>query len=111
MTADLSIFAGNIALKMCEGLAVFIKALAQSGQLDEKELAGLMAFAGVVKGRFNYEVFGGAPLLGVKGVSIICHGRSSALAFEYAVKVAEKQVRRDLPSILDSALDTGAASS
>jgi len=104
-------FAGNIALKMCEGLAVFIKTLARSGQLGEQELAGLMAFAGVVKGRFNYEVYGGAPLLGVKGVSIICHGRSSSLAFEHAVKVAAKQVSCDLPSILDNALDTGAASS
>ncbi|MEZ4388319.1 MAG: phosphate acyltransferase PlsX [Candidatus Krumholzibacteriia bacterium] len=99
-------FTGNIALKMCEGLATFLKTLAASGQLSGDQLAGLMAFAGVVKGRFNYEVYGGAPLLGVRGISIICHGRSSALAFEHAVKVADRQVRCDLPGLIDQALDT-----
>ncbi len=98
-------FTGNIALKMCEGLASFLKALAGSGQLNGEELAGLMAFAGVVKGRFNYEVYGGAPLLGVRGTSIICHGRSSSLAFEYAVKMADRQVRCDLPGLIDQALN------
>lgn len=97
-------FTGNICLKMCEGLATFVKTLAGSGQLTGDELAGLMAFGAVVKGRFNYEVYGGAPLLGVRGTSIICHGRSSALAFEYAVKMAERQVRCDLPGLIDQAL-------
>lgn len=97
-------FTGNIALKMCEGLATFIKALAGSGQLDAEELAGLMAFANVVKRRFNYEVYGGAPLLGVRGTSIICHGRSSTLAFEHAVAVADRQVRCGLPGLIDKAL-------
>jgi len=97
-------YTGNICLKMCEGLATFVKTLAGSGQLSGDELAGLMAFGGVVKGRFNYEVYGGAPLLGVRGTSIICHGRSSALAFEHAVKIAERQVRCDLPGLIDRAL-------
>lgn len=97
-------FTGNIALKMCEGLATFLKALGQSGQLTPEELQGLGAFAGVVKKRFNYEVYGGAPLLGVDGVSIICHGRSSALAFEYAVRQADRQVRCDLKGIIADVL-------
>lgn len=97
-------FTGNIALKMCEGLAQFLKALAESGQLQPDELAGLGAFSGVIKRRFNYERYGGAPLLGVNGVSIICHGRSSSLAFEHAVKIADRQVRRQLPRLIDQAL-------
>jgi glycerol-3-phosphate acyltransferase PlsX len=101
-------FTGNIALKMIEGLAQFVKALAASGQLDESELAGLQAFGGVIKRRFNYEVYGGAPLLGVRGVSIICHGRSTPLAFTHAVKVAERQVRVNLPTLIEEALGHGA---
>jgi glycerol-3-phosphate acyltransferase PlsX len=97
-------FAGNIVLKMCEGLAVFIKALAGSGRLQPDEVAGLGAFGAIIKRRFNYEIYGGAPLLGVDGVSIIGHGRSSAVAFEHAVKVADLQVRRDLPRLIDRAL-------
>jgi phosphate acyltransferase len=99
-------YTGNIALKMCEGLAVFLKELAGSGQLEPAEMAGLGAFAEVVKRRFNYEVYGGAPLLGVRGVSIICHGRSSEVAFEHAVRQAERQVRCDLPAVIAAAIST-----
>ncbi len=97
-------FTGNITLKLVEGLAQFVKALAASGQLSDPEMAGLMGFAGVIKRRFNYEVYGGAPLLGVRGVSIICHGRSTPLAFSYAVKVAGRQVRVSLPDLIERAL-------
>ena len=97
-------FTGNITLKLIEGLAQFVKALAASGQLTESELGGLGAFAGVIKNRFNYEVYGGAPLLGVNGVSIICHGRSTPRAFTYAVKVAERQVRVGLSDLIERAL-------
>ncbi len=97
-------FTGNIALKLIEGLAQFLRALAGSGQLSEQELAGLMGFAGVVKNRFNYEVYGGAPLLGVDGVSIIGHGRSSSLAFTHAVKIAHRQASVGLPDLIERAL-------
>jgi glycerol-3-phosphate acyltransferase PlsX len=101
-------FTGNIALKFIEGIAQFVKALAGSGQLSAEELAGIGAFGGVIKRRFNYEVYGGAPLLGVRGVSIICHGRSTKLAFTHAVRVADQQVRVSLPDLIQRALDAGA---
>ena len=40
------------------------------------------------KKRVDYSEYGGAPLLGVKGVSIICHGRSNANAIKNAIRVA-----------------------
>ena len=40
------------------------------------------------KKRVDYSEFGGAPLLGVKGVCIICHGRSNANAIKNAIRVA-----------------------
>jgi len=97
-------FTGNIALKLVEGLAQFLKALAGSGQLEPAELAGLGAFSAAIKRRFTYEVYGGAPLLGVNGVSIICHGRSTPLAFSHAVRIAARQVQCRLPEVIVQAL-------
>jgi len=97
-------FTGNIALKMCEGVAQFLKELARSGGLAAAELAGLAAFGSVVKRRFNYETYGGAPLLGVDGVAIICHGRSTQLAFTQAVKEAVRQVACGLPALIGRTL-------
>lgn len=45
-----------------------------------------------IKQRFDYAEYGGAPLLGVNGVSIIAHGRSDARAIANAVRVAKKMV-------------------
>ena len=42
------------------------------------------------KKRVDYSEFGGAPLLGVKGVCIICHGRSNANAIKNAIRVASE---------------------
>ena len=46
--------------------------------------------------KINYEEFGGALLLGVKGITVICHGRSTAYAIKNAVKVAYKAVEADV---------------
>ncbi|MDD5719338.1 MAG: phosphate acyltransferase PlsX [Candidatus Krumholzibacteria bacterium] len=97
-------FTGNIVLKFVEGVAQFLNALARSGRLEPQELEGLKAFSVAIKRRFNYEIYGGAPLLGVAGVSIICHGRSSALAFTHAIRVADQQVRCRLPDLIAGAL-------
>ena len=40
------------------------------------------------KKRLDYSEYGGAPLLGVRGVCIICHGRSNANAIKNAIRVA-----------------------
>ena len=42
--------------------------------------------------RINYEEFGGALLLGVKGITVISHGRSTAYAIRNAVRVAKEAV-------------------
>lgn len=53
---------------------------------------------------FNYEEYGGVPLLGVNGVSVICHGKSTALAIKNALRVAcdmkEKEVNLHIMSRL-----------
>jgi glycerol-3-phosphate acyltransferase PlsX len=85
-------FTGNVALKVSEGLVDVIKHLLQeslkaslSGKIGY--LLSRSAFVNFKK-RVDYSEFGGAPLLGVKGCTIICHGRSNANAIKNAVRVA-----------------------
>ena len=86
-------FVGNVALKLSEGLAtslsrVLKRELLNSGFLPKLGTmlakSALKRFAKVV----DYAEYGGAPLLGLKGISIVCHGRSNAKAICSATKMA-----------------------
>ena len=75
-------FTGNVILKFYEGLApILIGMAAQAAGADPKELMKGLA-------HLDYSNYGGAPLLGVRGVSIIAHGSSSPRAIKNAVIVA-----------------------
>ncbi|HMU30792.1 MAG TPA: phosphate acyltransferase PlsX [Nitrospira sp.] len=86
-------FIGNVALKISEGVADVIKKLLM------KELSGSwlgrLAYPLIAKPLLNlkrkidYAEFGGAPLLGVNGTTMICHGRSSAKAIKNAIRRAK----------------------
>jgi glycerol-3-phosphate acyltransferase PlsX len=85
-------FIGNVALKISEGIVDTVSSLlkeALSSSLSSKMgyLLSRKAF-GRMKKRLDYSEYGGAPLLGVKGVSIICHGGSNANAIKNAIRVA-----------------------
>jgi glycerol-3-phosphate acyltransferase PlsX len=85
-------FIGNVALKISEGLVDTVSRLlkeALSSSLSSKMgyLLSRKAF-GRMKKRLDYSEYGGAPLLGVKGVCIICHGGSNANAIKNAIRVA-----------------------
>ena len=85
-------FVGNVALKVSEGLVEMIsKMLKESLTATVTRQIGAFlsrsAFADFKK-RVDYSEIGGAPLLGVKGVCIICHGRSDANAIKNAVRIA-----------------------
>jgi glycerol-3-phosphate acyltransferase PlsX len=93
-------FTGNVALKSSEGLAEFILALLRQ-ELGAKlwtriPLAMLAPTLKRLKRRVDYAEYGGAPLLGVDGVCIICHGRSNAKAISNAVRAAVEAVSRDV---------------
>jgi phosphate acyltransferase len=85
-------FVGNIALKICEGLAFQIFGLLRKS--IDSSLASQVGFLfsrGVLKGlkkKIDYAESGGAPLLGVRGVCVIAHGRSNANAVKNAIRVA-----------------------
>jgi glycerol-3-phosphate acyltransferase PlsX len=85
-------FVGNVALKTMEGMA---SALGQflKHEIEKSAMAKLgVLFAGgairKVKKRMDYTEYGGAPLLGVKGGVVICHGASDAKAMKNAIRSA-----------------------
>lgn len=85
-------FIGNVALKVSEGLVDMIyQMLRESLEATITRKIGYVlartAFQDFKK-RVDYSEYGGAPLLGVKGVCIITHGRSNANAIKNAIRVA-----------------------
>jgi glycerol-3-phosphate acyltransferase PlsX len=91
-------FTGNNTLKLVEGIARFLVALSRRPDLSDEERAAFRPVLGYLQREFSYEATGGAMLLGVAGISIIAHGRSSALAITNAVRVAAEQISADLPA-------------
>jgi glycerol-3-phosphate acyltransferase PlsX len=85
-------FVGNVILKFYESVAHLFVNLVQERAPDvlgRPEIKELFRF-------LDYSEYGGAPLLGVKGVSIICHGSSTANAIKNAIRVAVQSVEVDL---------------
>ncbi len=91
-------FTGNVVLKLSEGVFEFVMNQVNQdviGVLDVERDKAMMAMKGLL-GRFHYSAFGGAPLLGIDGVCIICHGSSKDRAIANALGVAAKDVRVQL---------------
>ena len=85
-------FSGNIVLKLAEGMAegLFQMIIAE---LQENAPDLLVQFQPVMKTllkKHDWQEYGGAPLLGVGGYSLICHGRSKAKAIKNAIRVGKQ---------------------
>jgi glycerol-3-phosphate acyltransferase PlsX len=88
-------FIGNVALKITEGVAealkkMLIKEIAAGSFLHRLGYALMRPAFGRFKRRMDYAEFGGACLLGVNGICIISHGRSSGRAIKNAIRVAKE---------------------
>jgi len=85
-------FVGNVALKVSEGLVDLFKQLLHESleATITRKMGYLLSRAAFTdfKKRVDYSEYGGAPLLGVKGGCIICHGRSNGNAIKNAIRVA-----------------------
>ncbi|HID38293.1 MAG TPA: phosphate--acyl-ACP acyltransferase, partial [Calditrichaeota bacterium] len=57
-----------------------------------------------LKRNYDYEEYGGVPLLGVDGISIICHGSSTAKAIKNALKVAQYMESKNVNKIIEQKL-------
>jgi phosphate acyltransferase len=101
-------FIGNVALKVSEGLVdLFKQMLHESLEATITRKMGYLlsrtAFTDFKK-RMDYSEYGGAPLLGVKGVCIICHGRSNANAMKNAIRVAAEFSRENINERIEDEL-------
>ncbi|MDL2313967.1 phosphate acyltransferase PlsX [Desulfovibrio sp. OttesenSCG-928-C14] len=101
-------FVGNVALKLAEGLgsslsrllkrALFSSVPAKLGTLLAK--GALKRFAKFV----DYAEYGGAPLLGLQGIALVCHGKSNQKSICTAVKMASTFVERETNNLLVAAV-------
>ncbi len=85
-------FTGNVVLKLSEGMAEFMtsrlrKEMMRSIRGKVFSLMGRGFLTKFMKG-LDYAEYGGAPVLGIKGVGIVCHGHSSEKAIKNAIKMA-----------------------
>lgn len=97
-------FVGNVALKISEGMVETVRfLLKQSLQATISSQVGFLlsrkAFADFKK-RLDYSEYGGAPLLGLKGVCIVSHGSSNSNAIKNAVRVAMEFANSQLNDVI-----------
>ena len=101
-------FVGNIILKFAESIDSFL------GEIVRRQVrVNLLAKIGALllqpafkdlKKNLDSAEYGGAPLLGINGVSIICHGGSSPKAIKNAVGMAQNMVERDINRLIEERL-------
>jgi glycerol-3-phosphate acyltransferase PlsX len=87
-------FTGNILLKSMEGLVLFL------AQHTLKELGKLPA----IYQKVDYRQVGGAPLLGVKGISVVCHGSSKRQAVHSGMNIAAQCIKSRIVEQQETAL-------
>lgn len=94
-------FVGNVMLKLAEGAASLISDIVVTGIKG----GGPLALVGAllvrpalrkVRARLNYDNYGGAPLLGLRGNCIVAHGRANRQAIRSAIRAAVTEVREDV---------------
>jgi phosphate acyltransferase len=105
-------FVGNVALKVSEGVANLVRAtLKESLRATITRQVGALlsrsAFADFKK-RLDHTEYGGAPLLGVKGVCFITHGSSNANAIKNAIRVAAEFAEHRINDAIAKELGTQA---
>jgi glycerol-3-phosphate acyltransferase PlsX len=102
-------FVGNVVLKLTEGLAEgLFKTIVHEIELESKEMA--RQFAPIVERiwrKHDFAEYGGAPLLGLNSVAIICHGRSDYRAIANAIRVAVEQIRVNLNKVIADQIGGG----
>jgi glycerol-3-phosphate acyltransferase PlsX len=103
-------FVGNIALKITEGVAESLMTfLRENIEKSLKKKIGYLLMKEVfdeLAKKTDYSEYGGAPLLGVDGVCVICHGRSNERAIKNAISMAAGFVEKNLnESIRDTMID------
>jgi glycerol-3-phosphate acyltransferase PlsX len=101
-------FTGNVLLKTAEGVvSTFTELLRReltATPVRKVLAAGLRPAFRAIRKRLSYEEYGGVPLLGVNGVCIVAHGRSSAYAIQNAIHAGARCVELDLVRRIEAGL-------
>jgi len=102
-------FVGNIILKFSESMYSFLAHMVRE-EIDKGFIAkaGALLMKGAfdgVKSQLDYAEYGGAPLLGVNGITIISHGRSSSRAIKNAILAAKKSVETEINRHIEERLE------
>lgn len=101
-------FEGNIVLKFAESILGFLKerfrSYANEGILQKLAMAAFTPVLRKALRGMDYQEYGGVPLLGVNGVTIIGHGSSSPKALANMILRAEEVVRKDVNGTIERAL-------
>jgi len=104
-------FIGNVALKVSEGLVAAIRQILKESL--EKTLQRKIGYV-LAKNAFedfrkrvDYTEYGGAPLLGLKGICLICHGRSNSNAIKNAIRVAAELSQQKISDRIETAMHEG----
>jgi glycerol-3-phosphate acyltransferase PlsX len=102
-------FTGNVTLKVIEGVASMItrQLLENLGSLSEEKLQPVLPALLALRQELDYRAIGGAPLLGVRGICIIAHGSSDAVAVKNSIRVAAEAVETGVVEKTASILDAG----
>lgn len=102
-------FVGNVVLKLSEGLARVVGGMLEkelnSGPWSLNDKVLLKKAFERFQNTVDYAEFGGAPLLGIKGVGIVSHGRSSPKAIKNAIRSAAEFVSQNMVDRLQAGLD------
>ena len=102
-------FVGNIVLKFGEScMTTVLRQLVMEEmerlQFDDAQKGLVKSLLGSISKRFNYEEYGGAPLLGVNGNVLIGHGSSSARAIQQLILTATRVVGHNIPEAITEVL-------
>ena len=87
-------FVGNVMLKSFEGLSegLFRAMLFELGESQPELLPAFKKVLHTIKSRHDWQEYGGAPLLGVNGYTLICHGASDARAIKSSIRAGKRLV-------------------
>ena len=106
-------FTGNVALKISESLAEMLGSMIREELLRDtrSKIGAKLAMPAFerFRRRIDYTEMGGAPLLGIDGAAIICHGASPVKAIKNAVRVAQEWATAGLNEHIKAALEAEVA--
>jgi phosphate acyltransferase len=100
-------FVGNIVLKCCEGVFAFALKMIDrelTATLQNEKPLAMQALQNLVA-RYDYHEHGGAPLLGIDGICIICHGSSKDRAIKNALAMANNYAQSKLNAAIVEELE------